>query len=103
MSQKTMDMNNLGHLLGQTLIESKKSLVHNKLDDNGYGRLSQDHDHHEKDPREQSPGRAEDEIARSGVDIGCKYAKAPVDNANQVTGQTKLRGPVVSMNEHRMR
>lgn len=77
--------------------------IHDQLDDDGYGCISQDHEHHKKDPREQSPGRAEDEVAGSGPDIGGEYPKAPVDNANQVTSQTKLEGSDISANKYRMR
>jgi hypothetical protein len=34
--------------------------------------------------------------------MGGKYAEVPVDDVDQVTGQTKLDGPSVSVNKHDM-
>lgn len=52
------------------MVNEKENPVHNYMDGESHIGFSQEHEDQKNDPREESPGRAEDEVARSGADKG---------------------------------
>ena len=67
------------------------------MNDDGGSGARQGKEHQENYPREQSPGGAEDEEARSWADEGRESEETSVDIPSQVAREAKLEGPGISM------
>jgi len=74
--------------------------VHNHLNGDSHDGISHKHEHQEHKSRNDAPGRAVDEVARSGANTGPESEVISIDIPGQIACKTKLEGSRVSLITH---
>lgn len=76
--------------------------VHDDLCNHSHHEFGQGHEHQEHNSSKDTPGRTEDEVARSSANGARESKETSVDLPKQIACEAKLEGTVVSLDTRSM-